>query len=56
MLKCVILLTTQLQFACDLELNTALNKLEEIPAIALTWFEIKKKLQQVPSTSIRSSL
>ena len=27
-------------FVCDLELNTALNKLEENPAIALTWFEI----------------
>ena len=27
-------------FFCDLELNTALNKLEENTAIALTWFEI----------------
>ena len=27
-------------FVCDLELNTALNKLEENSAIALTWFEI----------------
>ena len=27
-------------FVCDLELNTALNKIEENSAIALTWFEI----------------
>ena len=27
-------------FVCDLDLNTALNKLEENSAIALTWFEI----------------
>ena len=27
-------------FVCDLELNTALNKLEENSAIALTWLEI----------------